>query len=221
MTKTETPAPLSDHSIAFLTQECDRMLSLYSQAQSNAQSVFNFYLTFVTTVIGAVVVLLQVVTSNVEAILAGVLFFAVIVGVVYLAALSGRYAHAFRYAHAVDELRRYLIERLQVPMPASYDNFLVEKNRSAKSAAWVYWLIPTGTYQLFVALVNSTALAAVVWLIMDSAGASDLRGLVGSLLVFGLTLTISNAYSRLVIVRFGNKLNVDLWNDSPAWASRE
>jgi len=56
---------------------------------------------------------------------------------------------------------------------------------------------------------------------MDSAGASDLRGLVGSLLVFGLTLTISNAYSRLVIVRFGNKLNVDLWNDSPAWASRE
>jgi len=35
---------LSEQANTFLTQECDRMLDLYTQAQANAQSVFNFYM---------------------------------------------------------------------------------------------------------------------------------------------------------------------------------
>ncbi|MDX1992850.1 MAG: hypothetical protein SF029_10690 [bacterium] len=221
----QSPTPdtgLSESAAAFLTQECDRMLNLYTQAQGNAQNVFNFYLTFVTTVIGAIIVIAQAAPGNAAWTLAGVLFFAVIVGSVYLSALSGRYAHAYRYARAVDELRRFLIQRLNVPVPAGYQPFLSGGNRAAQGrAAWFYWLFPTGTYQMFIAVVNSTALAAAAGLIFVQADAAGARQIVAMVLVFVLTLSVSNIYSHLVIQRFAGRLGVDLWNDSPAWASRE
>jgi hypothetical protein len=224
---TQTP-PLSEQAVEFLTRECERMLSLYSQAQANAQSVFNFYLTFVTTVVGAVVVIVQIAppgsdtTRQADWVLGGVLLFAAVVGSVYLSALSGRYAHAARYSLAVDEIRRYLIERLQVPTPPVYETFLKGEYRAAQGyRAWVYWLTPTGTYAMFMAMINSAAFAAVTWLVFASAGTSAGRGLIAALIVFILVMTISNIYSRLVIMRFGRSVSIHLWKDSPAWAARE
>ena len=221
--------PLNDQAVAFLTQEMDRMLALYTQAQSNAQSVFNFYLTFVTTVVGAVVVLLQLSPSSrsdAQLIIAGLMLFAAIVGSVYLSALSGRYAHAGRFARAVDDIRRYLIERLHVPVPPLYQPFMTRTVEPEPRGLmrWVIWLIPTGTYQMFIAIVNSAALSIMTWLIGVSTGITGAgRMFAASAAIFLITLTIYNVYSRLVIRIFGRNLHVriDIGSDLALWAAKE
>lgn len=219
--------PLSEQTVSFLTQECDRMLGLYQQAQTNAQSVFNFYLTFVTAVVGGVIYIAQLTSESEKAAtqndltLIGVLFFAAIVGTVYLPALAGRYAQAARYAQAVDEIRRYLIDRLDTPVPPIYDSLVNFHPRlPGKSIAWLYWLMPAGTYQMFISIVNSAALGAMTWLFFNLADADPGRGVLATVIVFGVSTAIYNAYSHLVIARFGKGVNVDLAHDSPGWASR-
>jgi cbb3-type cytochrome oxidase subunit 3 len=223
---TDKTQKLNETTIAFLNQECDRMLALYQQAQANAQSVFNFYLTFVTAVLGAVVFILQVAPSDSEtghtsAMLVVVLFFAAIVGSIYLPALSGRYAHAARYSLAVDEIRRHLIAHLESPLPSIYQSLTQPLHRQpGKALSWLYWLMPSGTYEMFITFVNSAALGAIVWVFADLAGVSGGRVVFAAGLVFVLSTIIYNVYSHLIIARFGKGVNVHLWDDSPGWAAR-
>jgi hypothetical protein len=188
----------------------------------------NFYLTFLTTVVAALIIM-QLGSADpqrTQLVLAGLLFFSVIVGSVYLSALSGRYAHAARYAYGVDELRRFLIARLHIPMPAAYQPFLsppasTDDVRFRKTWSVAIWLSPTGTYEMFMAFVNSASLALVVLFVFASAGAGAARTMIAVALVFVIALGTFNVYSRLVIRQFGNRLNVDLANDLPAWAATE
>lgn len=219
--------PLSEQTVDFLTKECDRMLGLYQQAQTNAQSVFNFYLTFVTAILGAVIFIAQMTADNAttadqnDLMVIAVLIFAAIVGTVYMPALAGRYAQAARYAHAVDEIRRYLIDRLDTPVPPIYDSLVDYHPRlPGKRIAWLYWMMPTGTYQMFIAIVNSTALGVMTWLFVDLADADPGRGVLATVIVFALSTVIYNAYSHMVIARFDKGVNVDQAHDSPGWASR-
>ncbi len=231
MTTTDTlPQLLDDREVAFLTQEMDRLLGLYSQAQANIQSVFNFYLTFITAVVGGVIVVVQlspqtaadVVGSRLT--LVGLLFFAAIVGSVYLSALAGRYAHAQRFAHAVDSIRYYLITHLQIDVPPVYSRFVQEHRVQPAEVPmkWYLWLFPTGTYQMFIAIINSAALAAMTWIIFSAVNEHG-RGLLGVVLVFVLSLTVFNTYSRLVIRRFTTRLHlrIDAAYELALWAARE
>jgi uncharacterized membrane protein len=219
----EQPA-LDERSIEFLTQECERLLSLYSEAQSGAQSVFNFYLTFLTTVIGAVVVIFQTGGDHpirTQLIIAALLFFAAIVGTVYLSAISGRYAHAARYASAVDNIRRYLIRQQGLTVPRIYNDFLTDTApQEHRIVSTVIWLFPTGTYQMFMTFVNSAALALMTLLIAAVFRADFTVSLVAAVLVALITLWIYNIYSRLVIRRFGSGINFDFTHTSSAWAAR-
>lgn len=209
-------------SVEFLNKECERMMTLYTQTQANIQNVFNFYLTFVSAVIGGIVFIVQSSDDVAPLLLGGILFFAVVVGSVYLSALSGRYAHAARYAHAVDEIRRYLIKQQNISLPSVYDHFREPHDRALQGrAAWIYWLIPSGTFQMFISIVNSAATGAVVGVVFLAADASGGRTLFAITLVFLITLTIFNAYSRLVIQRFSEGVHVYVLGDSPAWAARE
>jgi len=214
---------LTEQQLGFLQNESERMLTLYTQALSNAQSVFNFYLSFVTAVLGAIIVILQLEPSdaaNRPGVLIVVLFFGVIVGSVYLSALSGRYAQATRYARAVDVLRRHMIGRLNVPLPSLYSGFLNEDEvEQQEHIAWYYYLLPTGTYEMFIAIVNSSALSAMIWLIFAEADAGAARTLFATMAVFLISLTVFNAYSRLVINRFSSGLNIYTTNSATLWAS--
>lgn len=216
---------LDENTINFLNQECDRFINLYSQAQANAQSVFNFYLTFVTTVVGGIVLILQSDARDIDSILALLLLFSALVGSVYLSALSGRYAHAGRFAHAVDEIRRYLIAHLNLPMPQIYGTFVVEDTpvEDPDNAPRYIWLFPTGTYQMFIAIVNSAALTGMVLLIFTSAGADSIRTVLATIIIFVLTMTIYNVYSHLIIYRINRSLHVriDVSGTLRLWAARE
>lgn len=216
------PAPLSEATRALLAQECDRMLSLYHAAQSGAQSVFNFYLTFVTAVIAGLVFLAGDGGATPTA-LAGVLLFAALVGSVYLSALAGRYGHAGRYARAADLTRRTLLAEIAPHLPPDYAAYLATTPAQQERVGVLAWLVPQGTYTMFVAFINSAALAAMVGIVAGEAGAGGASGLLAVTLVFLIALTMHNVYVRLVIrrlrARFG--VRVDLGDDMVMWASRE
>lgn len=213
---------LDEAARALLSGECDRMLSLYHAAQSGAQSVFNFYLTFVTAVIAGLIFLAGDVGAA-PAALAGVLLFAALVGSVYLSALAGRYGHAARYARAADLMRHALLSAVRPHLPPDYAAYLAADPDQQERVSPLAWFVPQGTYTMFVAFINSAALGGMVAIIAAEAGAAAGRGLLAAALVFVFALTVHNVYVRLVIrrlrARFG--VRVDLGDDMALWASRE
>lgn len=222
----EAPDPLDDQALQVIMKEYDALRELYSQSEAGAQSVFNFYLTLVTTVGGAIVLILQISPSGASLFLiSGLLAFAATIGSVYLSSLTGRYAHMSRYAQGIDALRRHLIERLSVPMPDVYRPFL-ERRRSlpprlgSRLIGWTLWLGPTGTYQLFIAAVNSLSLAAAVWLFLLASGVVQnqvVRSILASALICPATFLVYNIYSRVVMDKLvrGLGIQVDTLRDMP------
>lgn len=230
-TEPDIPDVLDDQALQVIMKEYDALRELYSQAEAGAQSIFNFYLTLVTTVGGAVVLILQLNPSAARAadaslfLISGLLVFAATIGSVYLSSLTGRYAHMSRYAQGIDAIRRHLIETLKVPMPDVYQPFLAHrKNLSPKLGSrligWTLWLAPTGTYQLFVAAVNSLSLAAAAWLFLLASGTVSsqlIRSILASVLICLATFVVYNAYSRLVMDRLvhGLGIQVDTLREMP------
>ena len=213
---------LTDAQQHVLSDEISRLQTLYLDATNSIQSVFNFYLTFLTAVIGVVIFLVESSGTPNNGVLIILLFFAALVGTVYLSALSGRYGHAARFAHALDQLRRQQITLNNAPMPPIYSEF-VNEQPTPQHDPWYLWLVPTGTYQMFMAIMNAAALTLMVVLTL---GAGDVSGgaiTFAGLLVFLVTLTVMSAYSRLTINRFVRQLDVrvDMSSRLSGWASRQ
>ncbi|MBN1312527.1 MAG: hypothetical protein JXB30_14020 [Anaerolineae bacterium] len=227
----ELPVRLDEKALEVIMKEYDALRELYSQAEAGAQSIFNFYLTLVTTVGGAIVLILQLsppgagTYDNSQFLISGLLVFAAVIGSVYLSSLTGRYAHMSRYAQGIDAIRRHLIETLDVPMPAVYRPFLTSpKDKPSRLGrrliGWTIWLGPTGTYQLFIAAVNSLSLAAAVWLFLLASGvvqAQMARSILAAVLICPATFVVYNIYSRLIMNRLvqGLGLQVDTLREMP------
>jgi hypothetical protein len=230
---TQPKDELDEQAIDFLKDECNRLQTLYLQMQDSAQSIFNFYLTLASTIVGALIVLLQASTLDAiqtRLIIMGLLAFSTIVGTVYLSAMSGRYAHLARYSYAIDEIRKYLIQRLKIPVPEVYREFMqsekvTPKNSWRKRLGLLIWLFPTGTYAMFIAIVSSLSLGILTGLIA-SLGDVSAGGLFGaSAWVFIITLTVFNVYSRFFINRVSKRLHVrissgHMGEELGAWAGK-
>jgi hypothetical protein len=221
-------SPLDQRTMDILIKEYDALRDLYLHAESSAQNIFNFYLTLITTVGGGIVLLTQINTYNqaetiqrLELMTSSLLLFAAIIGSVYLSSLTGRYAHMSRYAHGIDAVRRYLIQSLKKPLPAIYEDFLALKPGATKSVEALFsWIAPTGTYQLFVAAVNSLSLGVAVWLFLTAFGIARqefVKSILTCMIVVGLSFLVYNAYSQIVMKKLITTLNirVDISGDLP------
>jgi hypothetical protein len=227
MSEVAQPLKITDEQQHVLSEEAQRMQTLYLDARNNAQNIFNFYLTFVTAVLGGLVFVVQAsnnaITLQTRLILIALLFFSVLVGSVYLSAISGRYAQTVRFAHALDIIRRIQLESAKPILPSLYFNFLKDIPVAPKRDVWYLWLVPTGTFEMFMAFVNGASLALGICLMLGLGAVSPTTILLTALFVFLLTVTIYNAYSRLLIRRFTKTLDVRIYmgNQLQAWAARE
>jgi len=216
------PTALNEAEQAFITQECDRLLMLYNEAQSNVQSVFNFYLTFLTTVVGGVVVIVQTGGGSpvrTQLIITLLLIFAALVGSVYLSAIAFRYARSKRYAIAVDALRIFLIRQDNLRVPSIYSTLTAQPPEIRRKVNPLIWLLPSGTYQMFIALINSAFLSISAALVAITARAEFSVGLATAVLIFVQAQIIYNVYAQLVIRQFANGVSIsnqktDLWAGS-------
>jgi hypothetical protein len=245
MTKDKSPAGalpkaseskiISEQSLQILMKEYDALRDLFTQSENTAQSIFNFYLTLVTTIFGAVVLVAQLTAAEpggpqkASLIISFLLVFATGIGSVYLSALSGRYAHIARYAQGIDEIRRSLLGYMQAPIPPLYQAFLSTEAARAKapqrSRRWAWLFTTLGTYQIFVSLVNSLSLSIATWLFLSAAQitTSDFgRSVFSVIAVFVVTFVIYNIYPRVVTYLMIARLNVriDVQQDFPFLAGK-
>jgi hypothetical protein len=178
-------------------------------------------LTLLTTVSGGAVLVFQFAPTSVKPeranwILMGVMLFIASIGSAYLSSISGRYAHMMRYAQGIDEIRRFMIQRLHVPLPPIYQDFVIERttvpnNIYQKVADRLVWVFPFGTYQFFIVALNSLSLAVAAWFFLKIMNFPHTGwAVVVSVTVFLLVNAIYNLYSRLVMRSVTSKLNVSI-----------
>lgn len=209
-----------DDVIEVLMKEYDALRDLYSRAEASAQSMFNFYLTLLSSIVGAVVLIVQLGSDSRSTYftLSGMLFFAMGIGSGYLSAVASRYGHLARYARATDALRRVLLERCKGMLPPLYHTFMSRPIASyvpeTSLKPTLNWLLPAGSFQLVIAVLNSAALAGSTWFLLMAlqvAGSQPTRTLLTCGLIFLLAFTVCNFYTHLVQRTILQRLNVDLY----------
>lgn len=201
------PPPLTKQSFEFLLQEYIVLKDLYSQSELAAQGLFNFYLTIISAIIGAIILVLQTGTTSTVGIIAGLLIFSIIIGIFYQAGIINRYADQTRYAKAIRELRVYLVNHLpDTVAPLYVVPFRVKTTHAVPQSAieiWeekMWWLFPVGTHQLFIAFINSVCLSALLWLLPSIAQAispSLLEISIASFLAFWCSIIAHDSYAKI------------------------
>lgn len=159
-----------------------------------------------------------------EIVISVLLLFVAIIGSVYLSSITGRYAHMARYAQGIDEIRRFLLRLTDTPKPRIYEKFLAVDQKSSPTAAqraigWTIWLEPTGTYQMFVAAVNSLSLGVATWLFLSALRVTQtatFQSILASLVIVLASFIVNNVYSRLVMNQLVTRLNIRLDTASEA-----
>jgi hypothetical protein len=227
----ERDKKITVESLQVIMKEYDTMKNLFSETQTSIQSIFNFYITLVTAVIGGIALVLQFpasISSDVvrsQVIIFGLLILASIIGTIYLLSIVQRYSRLIEYGQNLDALRLHLIQELDVPMPSIYTQFLEQTNEQMTSSTkspflWVAWILPTGTYQLAIAFINSFALSIATWILLSITGATSLRfydSLITVIVEFFLILNIYNIYSQIVLKHWASsfRLHLDPHVESP------
>lgn len=119
MKDTRSAAKLSsitEGALDFLLKEYDILKDFYTQSESAVQSLFNFYLTILSAIIGAVILVLQNNTYANITIVIGLLIFSIIIGIFYQSGIVDKHADQMRYAKAINEVRIYLVNHFPETM---------------------------------------------------------------------------------------------------------
>ncbi len=211
---------ITAEALQVIMKEFDTMKGLYSETQASIQGIFNFYITLVTAVVGGIALVLQFPanassdTVRSQFAIFGLLVLASIIGTIYLLSIVHRYSRLVEYGQNLDALRLYLIQELDVPMPSIYSQFLEKKPSNVKTPLmWLAWLLPTGTYQLAMAFINSFALSIATWVLLSVTGVTSTRlydSLVTILVEFFLIFNIYNIYSRIVLKHWVSSFRLHL-----------
>ncbi len=204
----EQPPPLDEATVQFLLSEYSVLKDLFADSASAGRSLFNFYLTLLSALIGGIVLLVQL-GSSIQfnaGIVVGLLAFGSLLGVVYQAALVGIYADNTRYARAIDDLRLYLAERLPDATPPLY-HFPVkampaeaEVGAIEKIENRMWWMNPVSTFSLVVNVITSANLSVLVLIALRGSGLLGIRpiqSMLAVVVVFGVSYLLQQVYGQV------------------------
>lgn len=208
---------LDEQKLNMLLKEYDSLRDMLSQTETGLRNILNSYLTILSLVVGGVVLITQLSASASIAIsysqltVSGLLFFSGVIGTVYSMSSAGIYADLVRYASCLDELRRFLIHKLNVPIPITVYNPLLSAESIKKDEPRLVRIIslfmPVGFVQLFVSATTSISFAVATCLILISSySVSD--SLNRSFIVFGLSFVAFNVFSRVSVYSLGARYGV-------------
>lgn len=206
---------LDESSINILLKENEMLQTLFIHAENGMQSIFNFYLTLVTATVGGIAIIWQSIVSNPTQTwwamfsISCLLVFIAISGSAYMSSLAFRYAHTVRYAQGINEIRRFLIHHSNIVIPPVYTRLLGEPttNKTGRIVSILSMIIPVGTHQFFIAVVNSLAWAAAGYILLFLSDVPNYK-LARSALLFLITFTVYNIYANFVIRRIVTSLHI-------------
>jgi hypothetical protein len=208
--------------LQILLKEYDALRDFYNQTEHGIQNLFNYYLTLMTAILGVLIVVFQFAPLNTAVLIAqklsigALLIFFATIGSLYVSSLSTHSAHAVRYARGINEIRKKLFDRYQVPVPPIYGKFMQEKEMPAKGASKLSFIlslfIPVSTYQLFVATVSSVAWAGLIFFLYLTSQSDSVVTLWRSVIGFIVPYLIYSIYARLVYEMIISRLNIKIGN---------
>lgn len=155
----------------FLEKEYSALISLYIHHENGATSIFNFYLTLLTTIAGATIVLLQINNSSVVSILPAIgilIFLAITLGVVVQEAILTKNVDLATIIQAINLLKFEILKgdrKIQASVDylhnpfANRGNVNVDRNWYTRLEGRFWFLKWVGSHQLFISLFNSLELS--------------------------------------------------------------
>jgi hypothetical protein len=208
---------ITDQAFQVLMKEYDTLKDLFSQTETSIQGIFNFYVTLISAVVGGIALIYQSSSLNpsyaerTQTITCGLLILAATVGTIYLLAITARYARLIQYSQSLDAVRLFLITELKIPVPEIYSRF-INRSINPKPALnlrtllrALIWIMPTGTYQLTMAFINSLVITLATGFILSIYGETTSRimdHLVTLVIEFAVVFNLYNIYSRIVMGRW-------------------
>jgi hypothetical protein len=165
-----------------LVQEYNSLVSLYTHSENTLFSIFNFYVTLLTTITGVIIVVFQLGEKNISNPFSTVLVlltFIVLIGLITQDALIHKNGDLTHFALALNLIKSYLLKshpEMQSHVFYMWDlharvNPLKYKiSLDEKIDKYLWWMLPIGMHQWFVSLMNSLALAAILIALVYSFG---------------------------------------------------
>jgi hypothetical protein len=172
-----------------LLQEYNSLVSLYTHSENTLFSIFNFYVTLLTTITGAIIVIFQLGGKNAgnpSGVILLLLVFIVLIGIITQDALIHKNGDLAHFALALNAVKSYVLRNypdthahifymwdLHTRVnPLDYKISLDEKVDK-----FLWWMLPIGMPQLFVTLMNSFALASLVIVLTVTYGGNQVHAL--------------------------------------------
>lgn len=163
-----------------LTQEYSNLVELYTHTENSLFSIFNFYITLLTTITGATVVLWQVLRpeqANIQIIALVLLVFILMLGLITQDALIHKNSDLAHFALAINALKVALTKE----HPELKENLFFLENihtrvnplkhpptLDERVDKYLWWMLPLGIQQLFVSIMSSLALTALTLITITS-----------------------------------------------------
>lgn len=215
-----------------LKAEYDALVGLYTHTEDALSSTFNFYLTLLSAVVGAILVLAQIpamgstVTFSTSGLLLG---FAVLLGIITQDGIVNKNIDLAHYALSINLLKAHMISTApQVKQHVFYmHNMHVQVSPLAVPLGTIdrlhkrlWWMILLGTHQLFVSVINSLALAALAVVAipgMLSSAPPLWRLLVGGPIGFYVCFVAHCVYAQIKFRRGFRKSEITMSGKAPVW----
>jgi hypothetical protein len=230
----ESGLPDAKHELVpdFLMTEYSALIELYTHTENALSSTFNFYLTLLSAAVGAILVLAQLPgagggkTFSVSGLLLG---FAVLLGIITQDGIVNKNVDLAHYALSINLLKAHLLSK--APEPKSYVFYLrnihaqvkpfeIPLNIVDRLHKRLWWIIPLGTHQLFVNVINSLALTALAVIIvpgMLSLSVPLWRKILSGSIGFYVCFVAHCIYAQAKFRRGFKKLKITMTGKAPEW----
>ena len=200
----------------FLKQEYNALISLYIHYENGVSSIFNFYLTLLSTIAGATIVLFQLSGPIISSVLPAIgilIFLALTLGVVVQEAILNKNVDLAYITQAINLLKFEVLKdnpEIQKYVDYLHNPFInkktahLEKSLYARFESRFWFLKWIGSHQLFISLFNSLEMSFLVVVlvgILAPDAVSVWRISVVSLFVLFISLFSHALYANLEFQR--------------------
>ncbi len=216
----------------FLLEEYKALVSLYTHTETTLFSIFNFYLTLLSTVTGAIIVIAQLNIANLTLAFPGIgflLVLGILLGIITQDAIINKNVDLAKYALAINLAKEFAFRNDKDVKRFSFYIHLAETEvRPVKPPPStldslykrLWWMLPTGMHQLFVSLMNSFALTTLTIILAVGLASASVSlwqlALVGVLVLFA-SFTVHCIYAQLNFKRKSTIANITMAGTKPEW----
>jgi len=195
----------------FLAQEYSSLVSMYLHTEDTIGSLFNFYLTLLTTVTGGAIILGQLNSDNITLALPPIAFLlvlALVLGIITQEAILSKNATLVHLGNAINLLKDYALKDSESARKRVYylhnPFHLVSpvsdsKKMLFKLNKYFWWTSSLGSHQLFINVFNSMLLGFLVFVLVENlaqGAVSQVRIFVVASFVLAISYITHNIYAR-------------------------